>query len=76
MYGTLTEWEPVQLKCLLANAQSHKAAPSGPLPSSTRPLMTAVCLPRRKALLSATGTHPDIPREGGCCVKAATQVQL
>lgn len=30
VYGTLTEREPVQLKCLQANAQSHKAAPSGP----------------------------------------------
>lgn len=36
IYGALTECEPVQLKCLQANAQRHKAVPLGLLHSSTR----------------------------------------
>lgn len=48
IYGGLIESEPVQLKCLQANVWSHKAVPLGLLHSSTRLLMTAVCLPWRQ----------------------------
>lgn len=48
IYGALIESEPVQLKCLQANVWSHKAVPLGGLHSSTRLLMTAVCLPWRQ----------------------------
>lgn len=48
IYGALTECEPVRLKCLQANAQSHKVVPLGLFHSSTRLLMTAMCLPWRE----------------------------
>lgn len=56
IYDALTECEPVQLKCLQANAQSHKAVPLRLLHSSTRLLMTAVWLPFR-AGPSASRSH-------------------
>lgn len=48
IYGALAECEPVQLRRLQANTQSHKAVPLGPRHPSTRLLMTAVRLPWRE----------------------------
>lgn len=48
IYGALTECELVPLKCCQANALSQKAVPLGLLHSSTRLLVTTVCLPALK----------------------------
>lgn len=73
IYGALTECEPVQLQCLQANAQSHKAVPLGPFHSSTRLLMTAMCLPWREGP-SARHWHRSGHSNWGrvVCVKFAT----
>lgn len=77
IYGALIEYEPVQLKCLQATVQSHKAVPLGLLLSSTRLLMTAVCLPWREGP-SARPWH--MPRNSNwgkvVCVKPATQTSF
>lgn len=73
IYGALTECEPVQLKCLLANAQSHKAVPLGLFHSSTRLLMTAMCLPWREGPSARHWHRPGNSNWGRVvCVKIAT----
>lgn len=73
IYGALTECEPVQLKCLKANAQSHKAIPLELLPSSTRLLMTAMCLPWREGPFARHWHMPGNSNwERVLCVKPAT----
>lgn len=77
IYGALIEYEPVQLKCLQASVQSHKAVPLGLLHSSTRLLMTAVCLPWREGP-SARHRHMlgNSNRGKVVCVKPATKTSF
>lgn len=73
IYGALTECEPVQLKCLQANAQSHKAVPLGLFHSSTRLLMTAMCLPWREGPSARHWHRPGNSNWGRVvCVKFPT----
>lgn len=77
IYGALTECEPVQLKCLQANAQSHKAVPLGLFHSSTRLLMIAMCLPWREGPSARPWHMPGNFNWGRVvCVKFATKTSF
>lgn len=77
IYGALTECEPVQLKRLQANAQSHKAVPLGLFHSSTRLLMIAMCLPWREGPSARPWHMPGNFHWGRVvCVKFATKTSF
>ena len=77
IYGALAECEPVQLKRLQANTQSHKAVPLGPRHPSTRLLMTAVRLPWREGHAASHWHRPGKSSWGRVvCMKPATETHF
>lgn len=76
IYGALAECEPVQLKRLQANTQSHKAVPLGPRHPSTRLLMTAVRLPWREGPAASHWHMPGKSSWGWCATETRFQRKL